>query len=151
MAYLCIKFFHMPLRKEEFDVMKAHQFCDNRDCPKYGLVGQGNIKTHSFAVGQCYCNCCKSKPFVVRKGTMFYGLRTPIDKIVKVLRLLCSGMGQNAICRQEDVTGDSVRCWIILASEQVTAFTEYMQHDMHLEQVQIDEFWSFIRKKRELK
>lgn len=82
---------------------------------------------------------------------MFYGLRTPVDKIVKVLRLLCSGMGQNAICRQEDVTGDSVRSWIILASEQVTAFTEYMQRDMHLEQVQIDEFWSFIRKKRELK
>ena len=67
MIYFCIKFFLMPLTKEEFDVMKAHQFCDNRDCPKYGLVGQGNIKTHSFASGQ----------------------------------VLCSGMGQNAICRQE--------------------------------------------------
>ena len=82
---------------------------------------------------------------------MFYRLRTPIDKIIQVLRLLSSGMGQNAICRQEDVTGDSVRSWIILASEQVSAFTEHMQRDMHLDQVQIDEFWSFIRKKRELK
>ena len=116
MIYFCIKFFLMPLTKEEFDVMKAHQFCDNRDCPKYGLVGQGNIKTHSFASGQ----------------------------------VLCSGMGQNAICRQEDVTGDSVRSWIILASKQVSAFTEYMQRDMHLEQVQIDEFWSFIRKKKRI-
>lgn len=141
----------MPLKKEEFDLMKSHQFCDNKECSKYGLVGEGNIKTHCFASGQCYCNCCKSKPFVVRKGTMFYGLRTPIDKIVQVLQLLCSGMGQNAICRQEDVTGDSIRSWIILASKQVCAFTEYMQHDMRLEQVQIDEFWSFIRKKREFK
>lgn len=81
---------------------------------------------------------------------MFFGLRTPIDKIIQVLQLLCSGMGQNAICRQEDVTGDSIRSWIILASEQVNAFSEYMQRDMHLEQVQIDEFWSFIRKKRKL-
>lgn len=81
---------------------------------------------------------------------MFFGLRTPMDKIIQVLRLLSSGMGQNAICRQEDVTGDSIRSWITLASEQVNAFTEYMQRDMQLEQVQIDEFWSFIRKKRKL-
>ena len=81
---------------------------------------------------------------------MFFGLRTPIDKIVKVLSLLASGMGQNAVCRQEEVTADSVRSWITLASEQVSAFTEYMQRDMHLDQVQIDEFWSFIRKKREV-
>lgn len=81
---------------------------------------------------------------------MFFGLRTPVDKIVRVLGLLASGMGQNAVCRQEDVTGDSVRVWIVRASEQVLAFTEYMQRDMKLEQVQIDEFWSFIRKKKRI-
>jgi len=64
--------------------------------------------------------------------------------------IMASGLGQNAVCREEDVTGDSVRSWIILASEQVSAFTGYMHRDMELEQVQIDEFWSFIRKKREL-
>ena len=79
---------------------------------------------------------------------MFFGLRTPIDKIVRVLGLLSSGMGQNAVCRQEDVTGDSIRDWIVLASEHVSAFTEHMQQGMRLEQVQIDEFWSFIRKKK---
>ena len=140
----------MPLTKEEFEVLQSHQYCDNQTCAKYGLVGQGNIKMHSFASGQGYCNCCKSKPFAIRKGTMFFGLRTPMDKIIRVLQLLSSGMGQNAICRQEDVTGDSVRSWIILASEQVSSFTAYMQREMHLEQVQIDEFWSFIRKKRTL-
>ncbi len=140
----------MPLTKAEFEELKKHQYCDNESCSKYGIVGGGNIKTHSFASGQGYCNCCKSKPFAMRKGTMFYGLRTPIDKIIHILQLLCSGMGQNAICRSEGVTNDSIRSWIILASEQVNAFSEYMQKDMHLSQVQIDEFWSFIRKKRKL-
>ena len=79
---------------------------------------------------------------------MFFGLRTPIDKIIRVLGLIASGLGQNAVCRAEGVTGDSVRDWIVLASEQVSAFTAYMQRDMRLEQVQIDEFWSFIRKKK---
>ena len=47
----------------------------------------------------------------------------PHDKIIRVLSLIASGMGQNAVCRQEDVTGDSVRDWIVLASKQVSAFT----------------------------
>jgi hypothetical protein len=139
----------MSLRREDFDALKLHQFCDNSVCAQQGIVGAGNIKTHSFKAGQVYCSHCKSKPFSIRKGTMFFGLRTPIDKIIEVLGLIASGMGQNAVCREKDVTGDSVRAWIILASEQVSAFTHYMQRDMHLDQVQIDEFWSFIRKKRE--
>jgi hypothetical protein len=141
----------MPLTIEEFELFRVNQYCDNTSCAKYGLVDSGNIKAHSFVTGQCFCNSCKSKPFSVRKGTMFYGLRTNMDKIIKVLTLLSSGMGQNAVCRIEDVTGDSVRSWIVLASNQVTAFTTYMQKNMQLEQVQIDEFWSFIRKKRTFK
>ena len=76
---------------------------------------------------------------------MLFGLRTPIDKIINVLGLLASGIGVNAMCREQDVTADSLRSWIVLAAHQVSAFTEYMQHNMHLEQVQIDEFWSLIR------
>ena len=148
MVYLGVKTTQMPLTKVEFETLKSHQFCDDPACEKYGLVGQGNIKTHSFASGQGYCSSCKGKPFSIRKGTMFFGLRTPMDKIIRVLGLIASGLGQNAVCREEDVTGDSVRDWIVLASEQVSAFTQYMQRDMELAQVQIGEFWSFIRKKR---
>lgn len=147
MLYLFLKLYIMSLTKESFNNFKLHQYCDNPSCAYYNKVGMDNIKTHSFAVGQCYCNCCRSGPFSVRKGTMFFGLRTPIDKVIKVLCLLSSGMGQNAICRTEDVTGDSIRKWIVLASKQVNDFTEYMQQGMNLEQVQIDEFWSFVQKK----
>lgn len=81
---------------------------------------------------------------------MFFDMRRPLDKIVRVLQLLARGIGQNAVCREEGVTGDSIRRWIIMACEQVNAFTAYMQKDMHLDQVQIDEFWSFIRKKKNI-
>ena len=81
---------------------------------------------------------------------MFYGLRTPMDKIVSVLGLLASGIGVNAVCREQSVTADSLRAWILLAALQVDNFTLYMQQNMHLEQVQIDEFWSFIRKKKKI-
>ena len=117
MAYIWVKIHFTSLTREEFDVLKSHQDCDNKYCHKYGLVQEGNIKTHSLSTEQGYCNCCKRKPFSTRKGMMFFGPCTPIDKIIKVLRLMASGLGQNAVCREEDVTGDSVRSWIILATK----------------------------------
>jgi len=79
---------------------------------------------------------------------MFFDLRTPIDKVIKVLQCLARGMGLRNTCRQENVTADSALEWITKAAKHSNEFTGYMQQEMHLEQVQIDEFWSFIRKKR---
>lgn len=138
------------MSEEDFDLFKSHQYCDNIDCPFYGKVGASNIFINTRKNGQVYCNACDSPPFSVRRGTMFFGLRTPMEKIVRVLGLLASGVGVNAVCREQDVTADSLRTWIVLAANQVDAFTNYMQQNMHLEQVQIDEFWSFIRKKKKI-
>ena len=150
--YITIKFASKAdqMSDKDFDLFKRHQYCDNPDCPHYGQVGIGNIRISTRKNGQVYCNRCDYPPFSVRRGTMFYGLRTPMEKIVRVLGLLASGVGVNALCREQAVTADSIRAWIILAAKQVDAFTNYMQQDMHLEQVQIDEFWSFIRKKRKI-
>ena len=79
---------------------------------------------------------------------MFFGLKTPIEKVIKTLQCLVRGMGLRNTCRQENVTADSVLDWIEKAARHSNEFTNYMQRQMHLEQVQIDEFWSFIRKKR---
>ena len=72
-----------------------------------------------------------------------------MDKIARVLGLLASGIGVNAVCRENDVTADSLREWVLLASGHVKAFSAFLEQDMHLDQVQIDEFWSFMRKKKE--
>lgn len=137
------------LSKEEFDLLKSSQYCDNPSCTCYNKVGIDNIRTNSKSKGQVYCNRCKNI-WVVTKGTMFFGLRTPMDKVIKVLQCLARGMGVNNTCRQENVTADSILEWIIKASKHSNEFTQYMQQEMHLDQVQIDEFWSFIRKKRKI-
>jgi len=133
----------------DFDLLKSHQFCDNPDCPFYQQTEAGNIKIHCRQKGQVYCNCCKSRPFVVTKGTIFYWTKTPLEKVVSVLSLAARGMGVNNICAQEGVTADSINAWIIKAADHVEEFTTFMQQDMNLDQVQIDEFWSFIQKKKE--
>lgn len=138
----------MNLRTNDFDLFKKHQYCDNPDCPCYGEVEGNNLRIQTRKNGQIYCNRCDYPPSTRGRGTMFFGLRTPLSKIISVLGLLASGIGVNALCREQDVTADSLRKWTVLAANQVDAITKYMQQNMHLEQVQIDEFWSFIRKKK---
>jgi hypothetical protein len=135
------------MTKVEFDYFRRHQFCDNSNCSYYCQSDAGNLKIKSLAKGRVYCVNCKV-PFSVRKGTMFFGLRTNMDKIARVLGLLASGIGVNAVCRENDVTADSLRDWVLLAARHVNEFSVFLEQDMHLDQVQIDEFWSFIRKKK---
>ena len=135
------------LPKEEFELLKTHQYCDNPSCGCYNQVGLNNIKINSRTKGQVYCNGCRNI-WVLTKGTIFFGMKTPMDKVIRTLQLLVRGMGLRNASRQENVTADSILDWIEKAARHSNQFTDYMQQNMHLEQVQIDEFWSFIRKKR---
>lgn len=137
----------MRLNDHDFELFKSRQFCDNEDCVHYEVVGGDNLKNHSRQQNQIYCNGCKNC-FVVTKGTIFYWRKTPLNKIVSDLSLLANGMGVNQTCRQEGVTADSIQVWIQQAGEHVESLTDYLQKDMDLNQSQIDEFWSFIRKKK---
>ena len=137
------------LSKKEFELLKSRQFCDNPDCNCFNQVDIGNIKINSRPKGQVYCNQCGNR-WVLTKGTIFFDLRTPIDKVIDTLLLLVRGMGFNQTCRQSKVSADTILSWIEKVSTHCEEFTTYMQQEMHLEQVQIDEFWSFIRKKRKI-
>lgn len=135
------------MEKSDFLKFKLSQYCDNTECVSYSLVGVGNLTTHSVVQGQVRCTHCKGKPFSVRRGTMFFDLRTPLSKIITCLSCLASGTGMNAVCRNNDVDGSSLRSWVVLASKHVSIFSAHMQRDMNLSEVQIDEFWSYIKKK----
>ena len=77
--------------EEEFLGYKAFQYCDTVACGHYNEVGARNLITHSIGQGQVRCGSCKGKPFSVRKGTMFFHLRTPMERIVTCLLSLTSG------------------------------------------------------------
>ena len=137
------------LSKENFDLLKSSQYCDNPLCNCYNKVGVDNIGINSRQKGQVYCKYCKNR-WVLTKGTMFFDLRTPLDKVINTLLLLVRGMGVNNACRQSGVRSESLLNWIEKAAKHSNEFTQYMQQEMHIDQIQIDEFWSFIRKKRKI-
>jgi hypothetical protein len=131
----------------DFSKYKVQQFCDNLDCPAYGKIGANNIRTHSRLHHQVYCNVCK-QIWVITKNTFFYNLKAPAPLILEVLKLLSEGMGLRAACRTKGVTPDAARAWVLKAAAHVTEVTVYLEREMHLTQCQIDEFWSYIFKKK---
>jgi len=131
----------------DFDKYKAQQFCDNEACTLFGEVGAGNIRIQSRKNKQVYCNHCKNT-WVITKGTFFYNMKTPVSVVLEVLQLLSEGSGVNSVCRLKGVTADSMRVWLSKASDHSQELSAYLQTNLHLTQCQIDEFWSFILKKK---
>lgn len=96
---------------------------------------------------QVYCNGCKNR-WVLTKDTFFYDLRSDKTLIISVLKDLSEGKGQRAIQRTTGVGLTTQKRWLLRAADHIVPVTEYLEKDMHLTRVQIDEFWSFIQKKR---
>lgn len=132
----------------DFDKFKSLQYCDNGLCKYHEQVGAGNICTMSRKNNQVYCNGCKNR-WVLTKGTFFYDLRTDKSVIIRVLKDWSEGKGQRAILRTDGVTLATQKRWLLRAAEHVAPISEYLEREMSLTRVQIDEFWSFILKKRE--
>ena len=98
---------------------------------------------------QVYCNACK-QIWIITKGTFFYNLKAPVPLALEVLKLLSEGMGLRAVCRSKGVTTDAASAWVLKAAKHVNEVTVYLERDMHLTPCQIDEFWSYIFKKKRI-
>jgi len=133
----------------DFEKYKEQQFCDNPKCPCFNQIGKGNIKVQSRKHNKVYCNICKNT-WVITKGTFFFNLRKPISIVLDALSLASSGMSLRSTAKHCKITTDSLKDWIVLAGNHVEKVTNYLQQDMHFDQAQIDEFWSFIQKKEHL-
>lgn len=131
----------------DFDKYKDYQFCTNKKCGSFEKQGS-NIGIKSRKNRQVYCKTCKSS-WVITKDTFFYHLKTPVKEVLEVLKLLSEGMGVNAIQRTKGISPETMQDWIIKASNHVNEVSSYLKKEMNLTQCQIDEFWSFIRKKNQ--
>jgi IS1 family transposase len=49
------------LSKEDFNLLKSKQFCDNKNCSCYNQLDVNNIRIHNSSKGQVYCNVCKNR------------------------------------------------------------------------------------------
>jgi hypothetical protein len=65
-----------------------------------------------------------------------------------VIACLAEGNGVRATARIKKVDKDTVSAWLDRASQHVKAVSRYLMVNLHFEAVQLDEFWSFVQKKK---
>jgi transposase-like protein/IS1 family transposase len=93
---------------EPMDASK--QFCPNLSCSARGEIGQGNIVVHGRKRPRYKCKTC-GRTFSANVGTMFAGLRKPVELIVIVVTLLAYGCLLQAIVHAFGLDERTVAAW----------------------------------------
>jgi transposase-like protein/integrase len=128
-----------PERKEQV----SRPPCPNPTCP-----GAHVVRHRSHRGRQRYhCLSCKVY-FGETKGTSIYGLQTPATEVAQALLIV---MQRGSLREAGRITGYSyqtISVWLKRAASQPHALTQVLASDLHLSQVEIDEFWSFVQNKR---
>jgi hypothetical protein len=76
-----------------------------------------------------------------------YGLKTPAAEVVQALLIV---MRRGSLRAAEEITRhkyETISTWLKRAAIHAAAITQVLATDLHLSQVEIDEFWSFVQKK----
>ena len=117
--------------------------CPNPNCRESHVVRNGS---HRGRQRYC-CRTCKTS-FGETQGTPMYGLKTEASEVAQALLIV---MRRGSLRGAEEITGhkyETISVWLKRAASHAAAITQVLASDLHLSQVEIDEFWSFVQKKR---
>jgi transposase-like protein len=117
--------------------------CPNPCCRETHVVRNGSHRGRQ----RYYCCSCKTY-FGETHGTPMYGLKTPAAEVAHALLIV---MRRGSLRAAEEITGhkyETISVWLKRAATHAEALTQVLASDLHLSQVEIDEFWSFVQKKR---
>ncbi len=119
-------------------------------CPTAGCRAPHVVRNGSLQGRQRYhCRGCGAW-FGETHGTPLYRLRTPAAEIGRALLLV---MRRGSLRAAEDVTGhkyETIGRWLQLAAQHAAVIEEALVRDLALSTVEIDEFWSFVRRRRSM-
>src|SRR5579859_1697994 len=88
----------------------SNQFCPNEACSARGQMGEGNITIHDRRRQRYRCKVCK-QTFSAKQGTMFEGLRKPVELIMIMVTLLSYGCPIQAIVHAYGLDERTVADW----------------------------------------
>jgi transposase-like protein len=118
-----------------------------RPCPTAGCPAPHVVRNGSLGGRQRYhCRGCGAW-FGETHGTPLDRLRTPPAEIGRALLLV---MRRGSLRAAEEVTGhkyETIGRWLHLAARHAAAIEDALVRDLALSTVEIDEFWSFVKRR----
>lgn len=136
------------MRKHKHDF--SWQVCHNPQCPLFNIKGAGNIKFHAHCKGseihELKCVRC-GRFFSENRGTAFFHLKLPRQKIVLVVKLLVEGNGTRGTARIAGVHRDTVTSILNRVSEHLEKLDQGFLKDLEAKEIQLDELYAFVKKR----
>lgn len=133
-------------RPREIDT--SRQFCPHAGCDYRGWLGLGNLRANGHPSGgpwrQFHCTSCRGY-FLETHGTIVHSQQAEAEFIVRVLACLAEGLGIRATARVCEAAPNTVLQWRAEAAEPLRAFSASFLCDLHLEQLQLDEWYAVLR------
>jgi transposase-like protein len=127
--------------------------CPNPDCPAYGQKGQGNLRPHGWSSKERGIRCLRctacGKSFSERAGTPLFRTQLPQEKVLQVAEHLVEGTGMRPTSRLCGVSLNTVLRLARRAGGHAREFHDQMVQHVAVNQVQPDEAWAFVGKKRQ--
>ncbi len=117
----------------------------NPPCPRCGHTATVR-KGHSRGQQRWLCAGCHGS-FGPTTGTAVYRLKTPPAEVARALLVV---LRRGSLLAAEELTGhkyETIARWLRQAAAHAEALTVALVHDLHLTEVEVDEFWSFVHQK----
>ncbi len=119
-----------------------------RDNPAGAHCGHRPTVRNGHMRGQQRWRCAGcGRSFGPTTGTAVYRLKTPVAEVARALLVV---LRRGSLRAAEEITGhkyETIGRWLRQAAAHAEALTDALVHDLHLTEVEVDEFWSFVHHK----
>jgi transposase-like protein len=130
-------------------------FCPKENCKHYGLrdmanlvkVGKYTKKGSGEKRQMLKCKVCGYR-FSETHGTLFAGSHYSDKTISDIICCIAEGNGIRATARMLSISKDRVNTIVLKAGSHADRMLGSLLCSLHLNDCQLDELWSFVRKKK---
>ena len=129
-------------------------FCPNDRCKHFGLRNMGNLvksgRYHRKVSGESRqilkCKVCGHR-FSETQSTIFAGCHYGEKTIRSIIVSVSEGNGIRATSRIQGLSKDRVNKIVLKAGNHADKMLSNLLRSLHLNECQMDELWSFVKKK----
>jgi transposase-like protein len=127
--------------------------CPNSNCSDFGIKAKGNIAVRGVYGKDdrplLYCRTC-GKRFASTIGSAIYGAHLPPDVLRQIIHHAGEGVGVRATARLLGLRKDTVNDVILRISAHCGKVLDTLLRSLSFAEVQFDELWAFVKKKKDL-
>lgn len=133
-------------------IRKLDVACPNKSCSMCGKIGRKNIirfGQQPNGTQRYRCVDCE-RTFARTVNTPFFRKHLSKKEIYQICKLLSEKTGFRAIARVTEHHLDTVRAVAEVVAQHCKKFNEYFITELKLTPIEVDEMWSFVKKKKKI-